>query len=321
MIGRLCRLWMWFQNHLSRVEDGSAVALVRIGTGIALLVLLVPFFATAAGSEIIDFAFVDDDYGGYRNLAGTPMMKLLGGAAPSTVRALLAASLVAGVCMVVGLFGRLPVLVAAVCTRIAFLQNGDVSGGGDALLGNVLFLLLLADCTHTLSLDCRIRSGRFVDAGVIAAWPRKLMLVQLVIIYTATGLQKLVSTTWTPLDGFSALYQILQSPQWARFPHLIESANGWLVVPMAFGTLLTIVWECTFWLVLPRPSLRVLYAAVGLGIHIGIILLMEVGIFSWLSLAVYPAMFPRGAAGLGRWLAALTDPLPSPPPDSVHVST
>ncbi len=66
--------------------------------------------------------------------------------------------------MVLGLFGRLPVLVAAVATRIALSQNMEVSGAGDALLGNALLLLLLGDVTATLSLDCRLRTGRYVRA-------------------------------------------------------------------------------------------------------------------------------------------------------------
>ena len=33
-----------------------------------------------------------------------------------------------------------------------------------------------------------------------------------------------------------------------------------------------------------------------MGLHIGIALLMEVGVFSWLSMALYPAMFSAFAA-------------------------
>lgn len=313
MIARWRRAWSWMFAQRAAVEDGAPVALMRIGVGCALLVLVVPFVCTSAGQEIVRFAFVDDGVGGYRDIGGTPVMRWLGGPTPAVVQALLTTSLVAGVLIVLGLFGRVPVLVAAVCTRLVYLQNGDVSGGGDALLGNALFLLLLADCTSTLSLDCRWRTGRFVDPTPINAWPRKVALVQLAIIYTATGLQKLVSTSWTPLDGFSALYQILQSPQWARFPTAIEAADGWLVVPMAVGTAVTIVWECTFGLVLVKKSWRPLFAVVGLGIHIGIIVLMEVGIFSWLSLAFYPVMFPLASAHVARLIGAKLDPLPSPP--------
>ena len=295
---RLLRLRAWYMAHLATVEDGAAMALVRMFVGGSLLVLLVPFVATEAGREVVRCAFCDDDFGGYRGIVGSPAVRLLGGPTEAVLQGLLLTATIASVFMVVGLFGRVPILVAAVCTNIAFAQNADGTGGGDALLGNALFLLLLADATATLSLDCRWRTGRFVDATPVAAWPRKLALVQLAIVYTVTGVQKLVSSAWTPLDGFSALYQILQSPQWARSPGFIEATNGWLVLPAALMSLATIVWEVGFFMVLIKPRWRGLFAVVGVGIHIGILLLMEVGIFSWLSMSLYPTMFPRQCGAL-----------------------
>ena len=319
---RLLRLRAWYMAHLATVEDGAAMALVRMFVGGSLLVLLVPFVATEAGREVVRFAFCDDDFGGYRGIVGSPAVRLLGGPTEAVLQGLLLTATIASVFMVVGLFGRVPILVAAVCTNIAFAQNADVTGGGDALLGNGNKKLddlacsgrMSAACcmrfppspsptvsvsaTATLSLDCRWRTGRFVDATPVAAWPRKLALVQLAIVYTVTGVQKLVSSAWTPLDGFSALYQILQSPQWARSPGFIEATNGWLVLPAALMSLATIVWEVGFFMVLIKPRWRGLFAVVGVGIHIGILLLMEVGIFSWLSMSLYPTMFPRQCGAL-----------------------
>lgn len=304
----LRRFWTWWVALLDARESGAAVALMRIAVGLSLLLLLVPFVCTEAGRDVVVFSFADDDVGGYRNLSGTPAINALGGPTPAVLHALLLTALLSAVCIVLGVFGRVPVLVAAVCTRIVFLQNGDVSGGGDALLGNALFLLLLADCTHTFSLDCWLRTRRFVDVTPVMAWPRRLAVLQLAIVYTTTGLQKLVSTAWTPFDGFSALYQILQSPQWTRFPHLIDDTHGWLVVPALLGSIVTIVWEVSFFVVLLRPQWRWVFALTGIALHIGIALLMEVGIFSWLSMALYPALFPALAARIEQQISARTSP-------------
>lgn len=299
--GRLRRFRDWYLGHLAAREDGAAIALVRIALGLAVLLLVVPFVATDAGPEIVAFAFCDDDVGGYRGIVGTPGIRFFGGARPEVALGLLTAAAVAAVFMVLGLFGRLPALVAGVTTHIVFIQNSDVSGGGDALLGNALFLLLLANCTQTLSLDARLRTGRFLDPTPIAAWPRKLVLVQLAIVYTVTGVQKLVSSAWTPLDGFSALYQILQSPQWARDPDLVVWTGGWLVLPAALLSIVTIVWEVFFFVVLIDRRWRWLFAVTGIAMHAGILLLMEVGAFSWLSMSFYPAMFaPEAAAFFAR---------------------
>ena len=289
----------------STTEPGTAFAWFRIATSMAMLVLFVPLLTTSAGQLVVRFAFSERTaaagVGGYRNLATTPLMHLLGGASTSTQTALLSVSAVCAVLMLVGLFGRAPVLVAAVASKVAFGQNYDVSGAGDALLANALFLLLLGDCTRTLSLDCRLRTGRFVDDTPIPAWPRRLAVLQLAVMYTSTGLQKLVSTAWSPLDGFSALFQILQSPHWARFPHLVDDHGAVVVVPLALLTAVTAVWECTFFVVLWKRHWRWLYALTGVGIHVGIVALMEVGAFSFLSMAFYPVLFAH------RWSSSRND--------------
>lgn len=308
MNARLRRFRDWYLSHLAMREDGAAIAFVRVAVGLTVLLLVLPFVLTDAGHDIVAFAFSDDEVGGYRGMIGTPGIRFFGGPRPEVALGLLSAAAVGAAFMVLGLFGRLPILVVAVCTHIVFSQNSDVSGGGDALLGNALFLLLLANCTWTFSLDCLVRTGRLVDATPIAAWPRKLVLVQLAVVYTVTGVQKLVSSAWTPLDGFSALYQILQSPQWSRDPDLIVVTDGWLVVPMALLSFVTIVWEVFFFVVLIQRRTRWIFAVTGVAMHVGILLLMEVGVFSWLSMSFYPAMFSAGCAAL---LARLTSSVSS----------
>lgn len=302
-------------------ENGAAFALIRIFLAASLLIQLTPLAFSELGHDVVAFAFADDDFGGYRNLRATPGLEFFGGNDPAVLVRLLQISFGGAVLLGLGVFGRLPALVVAVCTGIVFAQNNEVSGGGDLLLGNVLFLILLGDSTHTLSLDAKIRSGKFIDSTPIPAWPRKIALVQLVAVYTSTGFQKLVSQTWLPFDNFSALYQILQSPQWTRFPTLITDAQGWMLVPAWIGTATTIIWECSFPMVLIKRKLRPYYGVVGVGLHIGILVLMEVGIFSWLSLALYPALFSReiGAYFDRRWPAAPTAPVVVTPEASTNV--
>lgn len=296
--GRLLRLRRWLVATTSTTEPGTALALFRIGVGLSILWLVLPMLLTAVGRDVVVFSFVDagavdtgDTLVGYRNVRGSPGVKLFGGGSADVIFGFLWVSAVGALLMTVGLFGRASVLVVAVATRVAFSQNGEVSGAGDALMGNALLLLLLGDVTATWSLDCRLRTGRFVDDTPVSAWPRQVALVQLCIVYTTTGLQKLISTTWTPLDGFSALYQILQSPHWARFPHLVKDHSTALLVPLALMTAVTIVWEVTFVVVLWKKRWRLAYAVIGVGVHLGIYVLMEVGIFSIISLAFYPVIF------------------------------
>lgn len=302
ILGLPARFARWMVAVTSTQEPQTAMALVRIGTGVALVILLVPLLFTAGGRDVVVFSFCDVASGGYRELGGTAVIDALGGAVPGVVFPLLAVALVGAVGMVVGVFGRVSVVAAVFGTRVVFAQNGDTSGAGDALIANALLLLLLCDCTATLSLDCKLRTGRFVDDTPGPAWVRRLALLQVCVVYTTTGLQKLVSTAWTPLDGFSALYQILQSPHWARFPDLMTDTGGALAVPMAIMTAVTIVWECSFFVVLRKVRWRLAYAAVGVAVHIGIFLLMEVGIFSIVSVALYPVLFSPEVIAQARGL-------------------
>jgi hypothetical protein len=293
--GRTARTFARIVAATSTSEPGTALALFRIATATSMLVLFVPLLTTPAGQRVVRFAFTERaplaGVGGYRNLATTPLMDALGGATVPTQTTLLLVSTICAVLMLLGLFGRVPVLIAAIASKVALGQNYDVSGAGDALLANALFLLVLGDCTRTLSLDCRLSTGRFVDLTPIPAWPRRLAVLQLTVMYTSTGLQKLVSTAWSPLDGFSALFQILQSPQWARSPQLVEQSPTLLVVPLALLTAATIVWECSFFVVLWKRRWRPVYAVVGAFLHAGIFALLEVGVFSLLSVAFYPVLF------------------------------
>lgn len=303
-MNRLRRLVASVVAVTSTTEPASALAAFRIGVGLSLLLLLLPLLLTAAGRDVVRFAFCDVDRGGYRDLAGTFGTNLFGGASPSVELSLMAVAAASALLMVLGLFGRVPVLVAAVTTRIALSQNMDVSGAGDALIGNALLLLLFGDVTATWSLDCKWRTGSFVDDTPVPAWPRKLAVVQVCIMYTTTGLQKLVSTAWTPLDGFSALYQILQSPHWARFPDLIDDTGRLLAVPLAVMTAVTIVWECFFFVVLWNPRVRLVFVVIGVAVHLGIYALMEVGIFSIIAMATYPVLFsPTVIAVARRWMS------------------
>lgn len=280
---------------VSGTEVGTSLALMRIGIALSLWIELLQFALTDFGREVLVFGFADASQGGYRSIRPSFLLEALGGATPEALYALVWTDLLLSSCLLVGLFGRLVALACLVLTVSIIGPSSPVSGGDDQLLAAGLFTLTVSDCTSTLSLDCFLREGKWSSQREIPSWPRRLGLWQLAIVYGTTGLQKLVSTAWLPFDGFSALYQILQSPNWARLPELVERTNGALVVPLALATALTIIWECTFPIVLWQRRLRLAYALVGIGLHVGIWLTLEVGQFGLLALSFYPCLFAGGA--------------------------
>lgn len=321
--------WSAWVALLGAREGGQSLAAVRLGAGVAVWSTLLPIAVT----DMVPLLWLDLNHGGYRNLAKVPWrVALLGGQTPTVVWGLVIAGILAGACLAIGLRSRLAALVAGQAIIAVTWLNGHAGGSHDALITNLLWLLVLADAGATLSVDCRLRTGRWTSDRQVAAWPRWLLVVQLVLMYASTGSQKL-SAHWVPGGNLSALYYILQQPTWQRvdmrwlapyFP-LTQALTGasWL---FEVTSPLLLVW---FWArrspagplrrLLLRLRWRGLFACVGIGMHLGIWMAMEVGPFTWISLAFYPALahpdewrrafsWLRQALGARRRAAAATPP-------------
>lgn len=245
------------------------------------------------------------------------------GASAATARVVFGVALLSSLCLGVGLFSRTSALVA----MLASAQLGDIMPDGDRgidiLLRNVLIVLSLSPAGATWSLDARRRCGSFsAPPGLLApAWPRYLLIAQLVVMYFSAGVQK-VSSPWSSSGGYSALYYLLNHPHYASFDF------RWVgrVYPLTqFGTFMTLFFEQSAPLVplalyyrhtRGRPGqLRrlfngshffVVWAAVGAAFHLLLAITLNLGIFPWGVLALYPAFFsPRElfafVARVRRW--------------------
>jgi hypothetical protein len=210
-----------------------------------------------------------------------------------------------GVLVAAGIGGRLASLLALVCTVNVVNLNGHAGGSYDELLTNGLWLTVLGPGHHTLSVTARIRTGTWWPVVHVLAFPRWLVAWQLVLMYCATGLQKL-SAYWVPGGESSALYYILQQPTWQRTD---MSWVAWIYPLTQIGTTVTWFWEvlsplwflALVWSARPdrvgrvgrlanRIALRWWFFAQGVLAHLIIWLTMEVGPFTFLSLAFYAAM-------------------------------
>lgn len=291
--------WRSWVTLLSRREPAVGLACFRVAIG---LVLLYSLLSVGLGG-LIDVLWVDVAHGGYKPLGrGAWIIPWLGGPTPAVVHGVYAAALAGALLVTVGLGGRLATFATLHLYLALITLNGEASGGYDLLLTNALWLLVLGDSTATLSLRCRLRAGRWIRSAAIPAWPRYLAVFQLVVMYTATGLQKL-SADWTPAGGYMALYYVFQDPTWRRFD------MGWVawVTPLTqAATAVTWLFEVSAPLLflvyyfrytrerpgrvralINRRDLRVLFMATGVCLHVGILVTLDVGPFSWVTLAYY----------------------------------
>ena len=308
----MTRLWSWWVALLDRRETGECLAAMRILAGLTILAIIVEL----VGQDLVDLLYVAPEHGGY--LAGESsywLMDALGGATPRAVWGLVITSGVCGVCLVLGLGGRVAALVAGQCL-LALRGVNAYQGSYGALLSNGLWLCVLAQCDATWSLTCRLRTGAWTSDAPVPAWPRMLGVFQLVVLYVWTGLSK-ISAAW--IGDFSALYYILQDPAWRRYD------GAWVASVYRISQLFTglvWIWEFTFPVILlqayyretgdrpgrvrawfNRRDLRVPYAIVGVGTHVTIGILMVVGPFVLATLIFYPCLFPPET--WRRWLARL----------------
>jgi hypothetical protein len=193
---------------------------------------------------------------------------------------------------------------------LAYAQLADANTwsdrGIDTLLRNVTLVLACSPSHHAWSVDAwvaRLRGVPLPRTG--PAWPRRLLALQLVVVYAAAGLQK-TALAWTPLGGFSALYIVLQDPSIAswRFAWLADVlplTQAATAATMAFewGAMLVPVswyfartrtrpgwWRAQF----NRTRWTRAWIAVGVALHLGIAATMSLGIFPWAMMALYPVL-------------------------------
>jgi len=296
-----CGRWSRWVAFLEEREPGTPVALFRVACGVCVLITV----GSVVAQDLVPVLWYDKADGGLQPLGAGPwLFQLLGGIRPATVWTLIGICLLSGLLLTLGAGGR----CSALCCLQSYLAltSLDDQGYADQLLTNGLWLLVLAPSTATLSLDCRIRTGRWTSDTLVHAWPRYLVIYQLVLMYWSSGLQK-VGLAWTPLGGFSALYTILQRPGWQRWDMsslawvypLTQAATAmiWFFELLAPLLLLALWYRRTadrpgrLRALFNRIHLRGVFVVIGVALHLGIFILMGLGPFSAVALGFYFCLF------------------------------
>lgn len=306
------RLWAAWVALTSARETGETLAVFRVALGVVMAYAV----CSMISADLVDVMWVDASHGGLQSLSQHHwLVSLVDGQSHTGAWTLVIAALAIAACLVIGLGGRITALLAAQVYYALTSGHDALSGGYDVMIVNALWLLVLGDSTATWSLDSRLRNGTWSSAHTIAAWPRYLVILQLMVVYTATGLKK-VSPVWTPGGDHSALYWVFQEPTWRRFDMTWTASAFWVT---QLGSAVTWWWEVltpllllVYWArytaerggrlrgALNRFDLRKAWAAVGIALHLGIFVLLNVGPFSPVSLAYYlcliapDAMLRRG---------------------------
>lgn len=311
-MSRATRLWRAWVALTSEREPALALASFRI----AIATVAVGSLLSAATSGVTRALWIEEPHGALR-LHGDWLVEALGGPTPTVIWALFVVALISCALVAIGLGGRVPCLIASQTYLALARVNDDTAGGYDAMINNALYLLLFSGAWETLSLDCRRRTGSWTSEAPVPAWPRYLLVFQLLVIYGSTALHKL-SPVWTPIGGYSALWWVYQDPTWRRWD---MSFLADLYPLLQVGTAVTWHWELAMPLLLVwyacartrdrggrlralvlRWDLRKPLAGIGVVLHLGILFTLNVGPFSLASLAYYLLLWtPDELRAVAAW--------------------
>lgn len=220
---------------------------------------------------------------------------------------------------------------------VGFVEvNEYVSDQSDNLTRIALIAMFFASPAERWSMDAARRRR---NAGRRSAWPIRLWRFQRVLplwftnlahnlaivvlacqvsfIYVSGGLYKAGGAPWS---GGWAIYDPIHVEQFGTWPELSALVTAWAPA-VAFATLLTLLVQVSFPLLLLRRGTRIFALIVMLGFHVGIAVLMGLPWFSLAMIAI-DSIFIRDVTwrhmsqGLRRaWLRSA----PSSAPESAHI--
>ena len=231
-------------------------------------------------------------------------VSLLLHASSFTTHALYIALLLALTCVILGIWTRTSLLISIIL-MYSFHEYGQITlDSGDTLQRLIGFILVLSPCGRAMSIDSlrlRLKSSRDTGTDIDAErrtmpiWPYRLLLWQMIVLYTSAVMEKWSGTTW--LSG-SAVAITLHHSHFTRLSPALANGVSYLSPAIGDFTLVTqslwigllIIPVLTWIRLLPKNAngtfKRALLLA-GLLTHGGIMMLMEIGTFSLIVFAGY----------------------------------
>ena len=243
--------------------------------------------------------------------------------------------ILAAIGIVLGYRTRLSTVIAWLLVISLHNRNPMILTGADTVLRLTLFWGMFAPWGAYWSLDRWLQPDRGLtrpasEAGFrVLTWGSAALLLQPILVHLFAGLLKTdvhwrgfghMSLAWQP-ESFSALYYVLEADQFSLpFGRLLrqlpfEVLQGLTAVTMAIELLAPLALLVTAW----SGRVRLVGFLALCAIHVGLIFVMQLGIFPWVNLATLLVFLPAiawrrlGAVerALDRWLSGLAARTPA----------
>ena len=265
-------------------ENYSTIGLLRILTAAVLLMSLIndlPFVVDYFSDEGVLSGHTDILRSEYR----FTILDYFGN--PIYVRIFYITLIIFTLMLLIGKFTRTSAIVAFILLSAFHEKNPLILNSGDTLMRLMLFYLAIASSGKCLSLDSMkkrkitsIKEHKKSQQGYI--WPRRLIQIQLAIVYLFAFLPK-TGTTWR--DG-TAIYYFLANPHFARFSTDFLGNFIVLTTLMTYATLLIeLLFPVLVWL---KPTRNYMLIA-GIMLQSGILILSNITFFSLIMIVAHLA--------------------------------
>ena len=197
--------------------------------------------------------------------------------------------LVASVATTVGWHTRVSAVVAVLMMIVLQRANTAIFNSGDLLLRQVGVAVALAPCGLLWSLDARRnrRKGR-VRNVLRAPYGMRFLQLTLALGYFLSAWSKSRGTTWHDGTAIALSLRIedLQrfvAPDWLYDQHVLLNLFTWV----------TLAFEATFFVLVWNRRLRPWVLGIGVALHLGIDVFLDVGFFSIAIYLAYLAFLPE----------------------------
>lgn len=206
--------------------------------------------------------------------------------------------------VILGLWTRTSLIVSTILLFSFHEYSRIILNGGDTLLRILAFILVISPCHRALSvsnlrkrwkLSAQTGKDQPLEERMMSIWPYRLLLWQLIVLYTASSIEKFTGSMWR--DG-SAVAAILHHPHFSR---LSPAVADMFAYTSPIGSYFALIAQAAWIVLLPIGLLsmtRILSTHAfntwkrtlilcGVLVHGGIFLLMDVGTFSLTILVSY----------------------------------
>ena len=206
---------------------------------------------------------------------------MLTGYRDETITIMRAAGVMGCLSLVFGYYPRVGAVLSWLALSSISWRNMNILHSGDALLRIGSFFLIFADSSAAFSIHASFQKSSAQEPRRIAAWPQRILQLQLCATYFVAGIWKLKGMPWQ--DG-TAVGTVLQLGEFQRFP-----LPDFMVTPVMsqLMTYHTLIVELGFPFLVWIPRFRRPTIIIGLLLHLGLEWTLNIQMFQWTITAYY----------------------------------